>query len=182
MKNKKWVKIFGIGAMVMTLLFGGYASIAAAKEKNNTSAKTSAYYQGLVDNHSFEVKIKEQYYTIQLLDSNKHLVKNLNKNDYISFTYWVNKNKQLVLGSKLSKMEKKKETKKSTSEKTTGIYQGMIDNHSFEMKIGKEYKVVQVLSSNKHLLNNIKTGDKIEITYWVNVKNQNILGSKVIKR
>lgn len=186
MKNKKIVKGLLATALVSSMLFGGvgtiYASSGKVATQKNTSAKATGVYQGMVDSQSFEVKIGKEYKTIRVLDKNKYLVKGLKKNDNITFTYWVNVKKQNILGSKLIKNETKKVVRKSTSAKANGIYQGMVDEQTFEVKIGNEYKAFRVLDSNKKLVNGLKKGNKIEFTYWVNVNGQNILGGKLVKK
>lgn len=64
---------------------------------------------------------------------------------------------------------------KSTSVKATGIFQGLADNHCFEVKI--DGKAIVVRFNDDRKVEKLREGDSIILTYWVNIHGQNILGT-----
>lgn len=187
--NRKKLLLGAMSSLLsLGLLFGAgsFSSVNAEVQtvkmvQKNTSAKATGIYQGLVDGNSFEVKISNQYKVFRF-NQNAYMVKDLERGNTITFTYWVNGKGQNILGSKLQK-DKKVSPKptKSTSAKAIGIYQGKADNHSFEVKVGNSYTVIRFTDKQQSLVDKLKKGDTVSFTYWVNIKHQNILGSKLEK-
>ncbi|MBM7661373.1 tRNA (Thr-GGU) A37 N-methylase [Bacillus mesophilus] len=186
--EKTAIKLGTITLLVTGILFGStvgglqeevYAKSAVVKK--STSVKAKGTFIGLADNQSFEVKFDQDTKIIRLLEKNKHLIKGLKKGDLITISYWVNVKGQNILGSTVKKETIKKGTK-STSVRASGTYMGMADQQSFEVKIGKNYKMIRITGDNKHKIKGLKKGDSITFTYWVNVKGQNILGTTLKKK
>ncbi|WP_456277868.1 hypothetical protein [Bacillus sp. AK128] len=181
--GKKVMKAGTIAILATGVLFGGTMGFqqgeAFAKTsvvKKSTSVKATGTYAGLADQQSFEVKLGKDTKVIRLPEKNKHLVKGLKKGDSITITYWVNVKGQNILGNTLTKG-----SIKNTSTKATGQYIGMADQQSFEVKIGKDHKVIRVTTENANKIKGLKSGQTITFSYWVNVKGQNILG-KTLKK
>ena len=70
----------------------------------------------------------------------------------------------------------------STSVKTDATFVGWADGNSFEVIVNKKPIVIRVLDSNRGLVKNVAKGDVVTLTYWVNVKKQNILGNTFAKK
>ena len=71
--------------------------------------------------------------------------------------------------------------RKSTSARVDAVYVGKIDSNSIEVLIKNKPTTIMLLEKNKHLIKGFKKGDKVRMTYWVNVKGQKILGSEFEK-
>jgi hypothetical protein len=60
-------------------------------------------------------------------------------------------------------------------ESVEAVYIGKIDSNSFEVNIYSEPTAVRLLEENKHLIDDLQTGDKVKMTFYMDENDQYVL-------
>ncbi len=145
-------------------------SITAVDADSSETVKKTGIYQGLIDGNSLEVLVENEYMALRNSEV-ETMAEGLEKGNAVEIRYSVSDEGQLILESIKALTEDSSE-----SVKTTRIYQGLIDGNSLEVLVGDVYMALRNAEV-ETMVEELKTGDEVEIEYSLSKEGQYLLKS-----